>query len=292
MNLMKLVEMFDSETACHDYLAALRWPNGVACGLCGSTAVTELPKRHQYQCSSCRYQFSVTAGTIMHDSKLPLRKWMLAIYLIVESKKGISSLQLTRTLKVAPKTGWYLSQRIRTALRMENPAPLAGTVEADETYIGGRVRGRGKGYVDNKALVMGARERGGAVRMEQGPDKTAETIRGFIKRTVSPDAEAIYTDDSNSYGDLSDHNTRHETVAHKQEEWVRGDVHTNSIEGEWSLFKRGVVGAFHHVSEKHLHRYLDEFSFRANNRDNVHIYRDALRELLTAGNLEYKHLIA
>ncbi len=289
---MNLIEDFDSDDACREYLETLRWPGGVACLECGSTDVTRLPKRDLYQCASCRHQFSVIVGTIMHDSKLPLRKWMLAIYLITESKKGISSLQLSRTLKITPKTAWYLSHRIRTALRLDDPKPLDGTVEVDETWIGGEVRGKGKGYVDNKTMVVGAAQRGGEVRMEAGGRATKARLTAFVRRNVSEDAEHIYTDESRAYGDLSDANTRHETVAHKQEEWVRGDVHTNTIEGAWSLFNRGVVGAFHHVSDKHMNRYFDEFEFRYNNRNNPHIFRDALRELLTAGHIEYRELIA
>lgn len=128
--------------------------------------------------------------------------------------------------------------------------------------------------------------------MEAGGRATKERLTAFVRRNVSENAAAIYTDDSRAYGDLSDANTRHETVAHKQEEWVRGDVHTNTIEGAWSLFNRGVVGAFHHVSEKHLNRYFDEFEFRWNNRNNPHIFRDALIELVGSGNIEYKALIA
>lgn len=259
---------------------------------CGSVEVTRIATRDQLDCKACHYRFSATTGTIFHDTHLPLSKWFLAVYLITESKKGISANQLKRMLEVSYQTAWYLSHRIREALRMENPKPLTGKVEADETYVGGKVRGMGKGYVDNKALVMGVRERGGEIRMEVGPDKSAATIRGFIKRNVSPDAEAIYTDDSNSYGDLSDHNTRHETVAHKQEEWVRGDVHTNSMESIWALFKRGYVGNYHYVSPKHMDRYLDEFEFRQNNRRNPHIFRDAIIELAHSGNIEYKKLTA
>lgn len=289
---MSIIENFASDDACREYLETLRWPNGVACLACGSADVTRLPKRDLYQCASCRHQFSVIVGTIMHDSKLPLRKWMLAIYLITESKKGISSLQLSRTLKVTPKTAWYLSHRIRTALRIEDPKPLDGTVEVDETWIGGEVRGKGKGYVDNKTMVVGAAQRGGEVRMEAGGRATKERLTAFVRRNVSDDAAHIYTDETNKYPDFTDANTTHERVRHKDEEWVRGDVHTNTIEGAWSLFNRGVVGAFHHVSEKHLNRYFDEFEFRYNNRNNPFIFRDALRELLTARHMEFKELIA
>lgn len=291
MNLMRLVDTFDSDTACREYLELLRWPDGLRCLRCQSADVTDLPNRNLYQCSSCRYQFSVTTGTIMHDSKLPLKKWLLAIYLIVESKKGISSLQLTRTLQVSPKTGWFLSQRIRTALATEG-SMLKGVVEVDETWIGGKVHGKGRHYTGNKTMVIGAAQRGGDIRLETGKTPNRKELHSFVKRNVSPDAAAIYTDEHSGYGDLNDTDTKHERVKHSDEEWVRGDVHTNTVEGAWALFKRGVAGSFHKVSRKHLDRYLDEFEFRFNNRNNPFIFRDALRELLTAGNIEYKELTA
>lgn len=291
MNLMRLMETFDSDTACREYLELLRWPDGVKCLRCQSTEVTELPNRNLYQCSSCRYQFSVTTGTIMHDSKLPLRKWLVAIYLIVESKKGISSLQLTRTLQVSPKTGWFLSQRIRTALATQDSL-LKGVIEVDETWIGGKVRGKGRHYLGNKTMVIGAVERGGRIRTRTGGTPSRKELHGFIEQNISPDASAIYTDEHSGYGDLNDSDTNHERVKHFAEEWVRGDVHINTVESAWFLFKRGVAGSFHKVSRKHLDRYLDEFEFRFNNRHNPFIFRDALRELLTSPHIQYKNLTA
>ena len=291
MNLMKLIEDFGSNDECREYLTKLRWPNGMACLRCGSVDVTTLPKRNLFQCSDCRYQFSVTTGTIMHDSHLPLRKWMLAIYLIVESKKSLSAAQLGRNINVQYRTAWYLCQRIREALKTPS-ALLSGIVEVDETYIGGKTKGKGRRYTGNKTLVVGAVERGGEARMEIEPDATRKTLHGFIERNVSDDAEAIHTDELTAYKGIADENTRHETVNHSAEEWVRGDVHTNSVEGVWSLFKRGVVGSFHHVSKKHLDRYLDEFEFRFNNRDNPFIYRDALREIVLAPRLSFADLTA
>ena len=291
VNLISVIENYSDDDACRELLEKARWPNGIACPKCGNASVSRLAKRDQFECNACRYRFSVTSGTIFHDSHLPLRKWILAVYIMCESKKSISSRQLSRMLHVTPKTAWYLAHRIREALRLDNPRQLSGTVELDETYIGGKVHGKGKGYIDNKTMVKGAVERGGEVRLETGKSATKAEIQDFIIRNVSPDAEAIYTDEHASYGDLNDSNTRHERVAHKQEEWVRGDVHTNTVEGSWALFKRGVVGSYHKVSEKHLPRYLDEFAFRWNNRDNPHIFRDAVRELVTAGTLEYRELV-
>lgn len=288
MNLMKLIEDFGSDDQCREYLTMLRWPSGMACLKCGSTDVTDLPKRHLHQCSDCRYQFSVTTGTIMHDSKLPLRKWMVAIYLIVESKKSLSAAQLGRKLNVQYRTAWYLAQRIREALKTPG-ALLSGIIEVDETWIGGKAEGKGKGFKGNKTIVVGAVERGGEIRMETAPDQSTETLQGFVNEYVAEDAEAIYTDEHGGYRNIR---PNHQTVNHSQDEYVRGDVHTNSVEGMWSLFKRGVVGSFHHVSRKHLDRYLDEFEFRFNNRENPFIFRDALRELLGSNPIQYRELVS
>jgi transposase-like protein len=295
INLVNLVEKFNSEERCRAYLEELRWPDGVRCPRCDSDKVSRLHDRDQYDCDSCRYQFSVTSGTIMHDTHLPLWKWFLAVYMMVESKKSVSANQLRRSLHVAPKTAWHLCHRIRSAL--QTPAALlAGIVEIDETYIGPRKprhkgtskRGRGT----SKQMVVGAVQRKGAISMQTANKADRKTLRQFILENVADEAGFIYTDDNPAYGNLSDENTKHETVNHSHGEYVRGDVHTNSIEGGWSLFKRCIVGAYHKISVKHLDSYLDEFEFRFNNRNNPFIFRDAMRELLTATPLQYKELVA
>ena len=293
-NLLTLVDDFNTDAKCRELLERLRWPSGVACARCGSLGVSEIETRNQYDCNDCRYQFSVTAGTIMHDSHLPLRKWFIAIYLMCESKKGISSLQLKRTLGVAYKTAWHLSHRIREAMGndpFEGPT-LLGVVEVDETLIGGKTKGKGRAYKGNKTWVAGAIQRGGRIRLERIPDTKRATLHDFISRTVKDEAEAIYTDELASYLGIADENTRHETVNHSIEEWVVGDVHTNSIEGVWSLFKRSIIGAFHKVSEKHLDRYLEELEWRYSNRDNDRIFADTLSRIVNTKPLEYEDLIA
>ena len=290
MNLA-LIEQFGSEDQCREYLEKLRWSTGPVCTECGSLSITDLPKRNLYQCSDCRHQFSVTSGTIMHDTHLPLVKWFMAIYLIVEGKKDISVRQLGRTINVAYKTAWHLSHRIRAALKTPD-ALLSGIIEVDEAFIGGKTRGKGQGYKGNKMVVLEAIERGGEGRMKMADSRTAKEIREFFDEDISDDAEAIYTDEWIAYRNVApDENTRHETVNHSEEEWVRGDVTTNTIEGMRSLFKRGVTGSFHKVSRKHLERYLDEFEFRFNNRNNPYIFRDALRELLRDDRLTYDDLV-
>ena len=257
-------------------------------------SVSEIHDRDQWDCNSCRYQFSVTAGTIMHRSHLPLRKWFLAIYLMCESKKGVSANQLKRTLGVAYQTAWHLCHRIREAMGNDpfTGPTLFGIVEVDEALVGGRRRGVGTGNRVGKTWVAGAVQRGGNIRLERIPDIKKDTLHGFIQRTVKDAAEAIYTDELRSYMGIADHDTRHETVRHSEEEWVAGDVHTNSVEGVWSLFKRSIVGTFHKMSVKHMDRYLEELEWRFNNRDNPHIFRDTLRRIVDTDTLTYDALIA
>src|SRR5438270_12868086 len=163
MDLPKLIEDYGTEDKCRAYLEELRWPNGVECPRCESKSISRIVKRNQFDCDSCRYQFSVTAGTIFADSHLPLWKWFAAAYLIGESRKGMSANQLKRTLGTTYKTAFYLTHRIRAAMKDENPIPLSGIVEVDETWIGGKRRFQGHGYRENKTMVLGAVERGGRI---------------------------------------------------------------------------------------------------------------------------------
>ena len=293
-NLLTLVDNFNTDAKYRELLEHLRWPSGVACVRCGSLSISEVDNRNQYDCNDCRYQFSVTAGTMMHDSHLPLRKWFMATYLMCESKKGMSALQIKRTLGVAYKTAWYLCHRIREAMGkdpFEGPT-LLGIVEVDETLVGGKTKGKGRAYKGNKTWVAGAIQRGGGIRLELIPDTKRGTLHDFIGRTIKDEAEASYTDELASYLGIADHNTRHGTVNHSKEEWVVGDVHTNSIEGVWSLFKRSIIGSFHKVSRKHLARYLEELEWRYNNRDNDHIFVDTLRRIVNTEPMTYERLVA
>jgi transposase-like protein len=292
MNLIKLVERFHSEERCRDYLEKLRWPDGITCPRCQSKSVSEIRERSQYDCNSCRYQFSVTSGTIFHDSHLPLWKWFLTAYMMIESRKGVSANQIKRTIEVSYKTAWYLCHRIREAMTVDNPIPLSKIVEVDETWVGGKRKNVGHGYKGNKVVVAGAAQRNGEARLEVIDDRTREVLHQFIKKHIAPDAEAIYTDDWPAYDGIADKDTRHETVNHSAEEWVRGDVHTNYVENIWSLLKRSLVGSYHKVSKKHLDAYLDELEWRFNNRDNPYLFRDTLLKLIKSENLTYKKLKA
>ena len=294
MSIVSLLDRLSSDAKCRLLLEELRWPGGVACLRCGDMEVSRIKGRPQWDCQSCGYQFSVTTGTIMHDTHLPLGKWFAAIYLLCESRKGMSALQLKRTLGVAYKTAWYLCHRIREAMGNDplSGPTLLGVVEVDETMVGGKVRGEGrKAGRANKFYVAGAIERSGQVRLKRIPNVRRHTLHGFIGETVRDEAEAIYTDELKSYLGIAADDTRHETVCHSEEQWVVGDVHTNSIEGVWSLFKRSLMGSFHKVSEKHLDRYLEELEWRFNNRKNPHIFRDALKRIVNTNGLTYRNLI-
>lgn len=292
MDMMQLIDRFHSEEACREALAILRWKEGVKCPRCNCEKHAYDSERFVWDCYSCGYQFSVMSGTIFHDTKLPLRKWVIATYLMCESRKGISANQIKRTLGISYKTAWYLCHRIRAAMADGPQEKLSGTVEVDETYIGGKVRGRGHGYRGNKTIVAGIVQRHGDVRIEVGQRANRSTLHGFIKRHISDETEAIYTDEHPAYPGIGDNNTVHESVNHSAEEWVRGKVHTNTAESVWSLLDRSIIGAYHHVSAKHLDSYCGELEWRFNNRGNPYLFRDTLVKLLAPGNLEYKQLTA
>jgi len=294
-NLMSVIEQFGTDDKCRERLVQLKWPKGIECPRCQSAKISRIAARNVYDCDSCRYQFSVTAGSIFHDSHLPLTKWFFATYVMVESKKGVSANQLKRMLGVSYKTAWYLCHRIRKAMDEVKPLPVGegNTVEMDETYVGGKKRHVGAGNMDNKTMVLGALERGGEVRLrvEKRKKATHKLLKSFIDENTHDATERICTDELPAYNGIQDWNTKHETVNHRAEEWVRGDVHTNGIEGVWSLFKRSIVGSYHQVSAKHLQAYLDEFEWRFNQRDNPYLFRDTLVRLLNSPKMEFKELI-
>lgn len=289
---MDLFQKFGTEDACRQYLEHVRWPDGVRCPRCDNDSISRIRERDQFDCNSCRYQFSVTSGTMLHDTHLPLTKWFATVYLMIEGKKGISALEVKRSLGVAYKTAWYLCHRIRAAMKDAYPMPLKGRVEIDETWIGGKVHGKGQGYKGNKALVIGAAQRGGKIILKVAKGRTKEELHAFVKAAVHDDAEAIYTDEYPGYNGIGDENTRHEKVNHSLDVWVNGDAHTNGIENVWGLFKRSIVGTFHHMSIKHLEAYIDELEWRFNNRENPYLFRDTVLKLVKSENVEYKALTA
>lgn len=295
IDMIQMMDRFGTEDKCRAVLEELRWPDGIRCPRCNSVKISHIYDRGQFDCEICRYQFSVTAGTIWHDTHLPLRKWFMAIYLTVESKKGFSANQMKRVIGVSYKTAWFLCHRIRAAMTEQDPAQLNGTVECDETFIGGRLRGKGLGkgaYLQNKGIVIGVIQRGGKVRLQVIDRTDRKTLHAFIKEHTAPDTEVIVTDEWPAYRGIGDHDTKHEVVNHKSKEYVRGDIHTNGIENVWSLLKRSVTGTYHKLSVKHLDAYLDELEWRFNNRDNSYLFRDTLIKLLNSKNLEYRELVA
>jgi transposase-like protein len=291
MNLMTLMEECDTQDECRQILEELRWPDGVKCPRCQSDKISRIRKRFQYDCDSCRYQFSVTAGTIFHDSHLPLPKWFAAVYLMCESKKGMSALQLKRTLHTGYQTAWYLCHRIREAMKEMHREKLGGTVEIDETYVGGKKR-RWRPRSEKK-VVIGIRQRNGDLRMIHAEDARSDTVREIINANIGGHVEVIMTDESTIYPWALNQMQKdvHKTINHTRE-YAHGDVHTNTVESAFSLLKRGIVGTWHKVSAKHLPAYLDEMCFRFNNRKNPYLFRDTLTKMVQTPNLEYKELTA
>lgn len=295
VNLCSLIEQFGSEDKCRTYLEALRWPGERICPRCQSNKISQIVKRNQFDCDGCRYQFSVTAGTVFNDSHLPLWKWFLATYLLCESRKGMSANQIKRTLGISYKTAWYLCQRIRSAMKEAHPDLLTGTVEVDETYVGGVQRGK-RGRGKNKAIVIGIKQRGGQLRFFRAEDVKSGTLGKYIKENVSQDVDIIMTDEFNVYPkammEAGIHGSKHKTIRHKSGVYVEGNITTNGIESAFSLLKRGIIGSWHKVSAKHLPAYLDEMTFRFNNRNNPFLFRDTMMKLIEAPVLEYKKLTA
>jgi transposase-like protein len=194
-------------------------------------------------------------------------------------------------LNVSYKTAWYLCHRIHAALNEVDAQLLKGIVEADETFIGGKVEGEGRGYKGNKTVVVGALQRDGNICLQMVGGRDRKTLHGFIRENVAGDVEAIYTDKWEAYQGIADEDTEHETVNHSEKEYARGKVHVNSMENVWSLLKRSIIGSYHQVSAKHLDAYLDELEFRFNNRENPYMFRDAMLKLLLAETLPYAKLI-
>ncbi|MGA7383644.1 MAG: IS1595 family transposase [Methylocella sp.] len=265
---------FTNETAAREAIEAVLWPDGPVCPRCGSLdhigkVSGKSARPGLYYCGECKRQFTVTVGTIFERSKVPLSKWWLAIHLMASSKKGMSAHQLHRSLGVTYQTAWFVEHRIREAMRSGSLAPMGGTggiVEADETFIGrkeGTIRRRGHGH--KNAVLSLVDRNSGQVRSFHVEGTSAADIVPIIKANVAKET-AMMTDEGGHYFTLGDHFASHESVSHKADEYVRGEVHTNTVEGYYSVFKRGMKGVYQHCGEKHLHRYLAEFDFRYSNR--------------------------
>ena len=298
MTLLDVNRMFSTDAQCRELLERLRWPEGVMCPRCKDTRVSRLKDYARYECVGCEYQFTVTSGTIFHDSHLALPIWFIATLLLCEAKKGMSAHQLRRTIwgehKGSYKTAWYLFHRIRAAMATVDRPMLDGTVEMDETYVGGRQRNPGRGRATtNKEVVVGIRQRNGDLRFFHAMDAKTGTLARYIQENISSDVDVIVTDELPAYrkavGDV-----KHETVNHSAKEYVRlgTDIHTNSIESAFSLLKRGIIGTWHKVSAKHLQAYLDEMTFRFDRRKRSDLFLDTLRHMITADPMTFEQLTA
>lgn len=301
--------IYTDEAAARAHLEAQRWPHGPVCPHCGTVdSATRLAgEKHRpglLECRACRKQFSVTVGTVFERSHVPLHKWVLAVHLMTASKKGMSAHQLHRMLGVTYKTAWFMAHRIREAMTDPNPAPIGGegkVVEADETYYGKaeapveRSRNArrkptkgGRSGPGGKRPIVALVERGGEVRAVHMRKVTADNV-GAVLLQHADDKSRLHTDESNLYPAVGAEFASHETVRHSRKEYVRGDVHTNSIEGFFGVFKRGMRGVYQHCGEQHLQRYLNEFSFRYSHRAKLGV-DDRQRALLALRGIEGKRL--
>ena len=301
LSITELTEMFPDEATASAWFESVLWPDGRCCGHCGSERTSPTPNRKPmpYWCSDCREYFSVKTGTAMQRSKIPLRKWAIAIYLCLTSLKSVSSLKLRRDIKVTQPTAWFMLHRIREAWALQTPGNFDGPVEADESFFGGKTknmhawqreeRGGARGP-SGKMAVVGVKDRATKqVRARVVPNTTAPWLTGFVAKHRNPDA-MLYTDEASAYQGFS-HN--HEAVKHGVGEFVRGMAHTNGMESFWSMLKRAHTGTFHKLSPKHLNRYVQEFAGKHNIRDSGTL--EQMRHVvarLVGRNLLYRDLIA
>lgn len=297
-SLLELLDYFREETTCMEFLAKQRWGNIPCCPKCGSVGAYVIEKGKRFKCKNgCGSKFSVTVGTVFENTKIPLRTWFAAIYLATAHKKGISSLQLHRDLGITQKTAWFMLHRIRESMREKAPEMLEGTVEADETFVGGKNKNRhadkkvplsqGRSFKD-KTPVLGMVQRGGKLITKVISDTRAKTLKPVITQMVQ-EGSVLITDEWGSYKQLAQPYV-HQVINHGEGEYSRNGFHTNTIEGFWSLLKRGIFGIYHYASPKHLNRYCDEFSYRYNTRKITDTDRFSLLFTKISGRLTHKAL--
>jgi transposase-like protein len=315
-NLDHLTRYFNSEKKCVEYFEQLRWNGQRGCPHCGSAKTYVCKGYGKYTCGDCLKRFSITTGTYFENTKLPLRTWLIAMYFCLNHKKGISSLQLASTLGISKKTAWFVLHRIRAIVSEQVPEMLLnGMVEVDETYVGGsdkfrhankkkaikegslssvdklksKADPRASNSHPDKKIVMGAVQRGGKVIAKHIANTKTESLEPFVKSVVALGSRVV-TDEAYGYQRLK-YSYTHDVIKHKSKVYVIGDIHTNTIENFWSVVKRCVNGTYHQISEKHIQKYLNEFSFRYNNRENTDHERFTTALTKFHGRLKYQQLI-